>query len=89
MVVNLGVEDFGNFKFQFIINNDWPGWGLNKIRNQIQSCWFQHRDVENQVYRTETVQKSWGDGMGSRECKDFIWSKEFIGEFLGRLSHTE
>ena len=27
--------------------------------------------------------------MGARECKDFVWSKEFIGEFLGRLCHTE
>ena len=25
MVVNLGVKDFGNFKFQFIINSDWQG----------------------------------------------------------------
>jgi len=27
--------------------------------------------------------------VGARECKDFIWSKEFIREFLGRLCHTE
>jgi len=32
---------------------------------------------------TETVWKSESDGMGSRSCKDFVWSKEFIGKLLG------
>ena len=41
------------------------------------------------MYSVETVWKSEGDGMGARMCKDFIQSKEFIGEFLGRLSGTE
>src|SRR5882724_9174733 len=50
MLVNLGVKDFGNFKFWFIINSDWQGWGLNTIRNQIWSCWIQHREMENWVY---------------------------------------
>jgi len=27
--------------------------------------------------------------MGARKFKDFIWSKEFIREFLGRSSHME
>jgi len=27
--------------------------------------------------------------MGARECKDFIWSKEFIGWFLGRSCGME
>jgi len=27
--------------------------------------------------------------VGARKFKDFIWSKEFIGEFLGGLSHME
>ena len=27
--------------------------------------------------------------MGARECNDFIQSKEFIGEFLGRSCCTE
>ena len=78
-VVNLGVKDFGDFEFRFIIDNDWWGWGLNPIRNWIQSCWFQHGKMENWVYSMETVQKLYGDGMGARKCKDFIWSKEFIG----------
>jgi len=39
-VVNLGVEDFGDLEFWFIIDNDWWVWGLKDIRDQIQSCWF-------------------------------------------------
>src|SRR5882672_3681034 len=27
--------------------------------------------------------------MGSRLCKDFVWSKEFIGKLLGRSCHME
>src|SRR5882724_5797218 len=38
----LSILDFGDFECQFIINNDWQGWGLNMIGNQIWSCWFQH-----------------------------------------------
>ena len=41
------------------------------------------------VYSTEMVGKSYGDRMGPREFKDFIQSKEFIGNFLGGLSHME
>jgi len=79
LVVNLGVKDFREFKFWLIINNDWLGWGLNSIGNLIWSCWFQHRDVKYWVYGMETVRKSEGDGMGARECKDFVQTKEFIG----------
>jgi len=57
-VVKLGVKDFGDFKFRFIINSDWQRWGLNTIGNWIQSFWFQHGNMENQVYSMETVQKS-------------------------------
>ena len=57
MVVNLGVKDFGNFEFQFVINSDWQGWGLNMIRNQIWSCWFQYGNMENWVYSVEDVWK--------------------------------
>src|SRR5882724_7774990 len=27
--------------------------------------------------------------MGARTCKDFVWSKEFLCEFLGGLCHME
>ena len=81
-VVNPGVKDFRDFEFQFIVNNDWHGWGLKAIGNWIQSFWFQHRDVEYWVYSTETVCKSESDRMGAWKCKDFIWSKEFIRKFL-------
>jgi len=30
MVVNLGVKDFGNFGFWFIIDSDWQGWGFKQ-----------------------------------------------------------
>jgi len=45
--------------------------------------------MENRVYSMETVWRLESDGMGARKCKDFIWSKEFIREFLGRSCHTE
>src|SRR5467141_1242066 len=45
--------------------------------------------MENQVYSAETVWKSESDGMGARSCKDFVWSKEFIGKLLGRSCCTE
>ena len=58
MVVNLGVKDVGDFKFQFITDNDWQGKGLNVIGDWIQSCQFTHGDVEKWVYSAETVWKS-------------------------------
>jgi len=45
LVVNLGVEDFGDFKFWFIIDMIGGGGGWNSIRNQIRIAGFQHRDV--------------------------------------------
>jgi len=54
-VVYLGVKNLRDFKFGFIVNND--GWRqrLNSFMDWVQECWFQHGDVENWVYRTETV----------------------------------
>jgi len=57
-VVNLGIEDFGNFEFGFVVNCNRRRWGLNSIGNWVRSCWFQHRDVEYRVYSAETVRKS-------------------------------
>src|SRR5882672_3171863 len=45
--------------------------------------------MENRVYSMETVWKSESDGMGAGLCKDFVWSKEFIGKLLGRSCRTE
>src|SRR5467141_317306 len=45
--------------------------------------------MENWVYSTETVQKSESDRMAAGSCKDFVWSKEFIGKLLGRSCRTE
>src|SRR5882672_10840500 len=45
--------------------------------------------MENWVYSVETVRKSESDGMGAGSCKDFVWSKEFIGKLLGRSCSTE
>ena len=59
-VVDLGVKNLRDFKFRFIIDNDgW--WKLNLFTDWVWECWFQHSDVENQVYSTETVQNSEGD----------------------------
>jgi len=40
---------------------------------------------ENWVYSTETVRKSESDRMGARSCKDFVWSKEFIGKLSWKV----
>jgi len=45
--------------------------------------------MENWVYSMETVRKLESDRMGARECKDFVWTKEFIGYFLGRSCRME
>ena len=58
MVVNLVVKDFGDFEFQFIVDYDWWGWGLNIIGNWNQGCWFQLGNMENWVYSVKTVHKS-------------------------------
>ena len=55
MVVNLGVEDFGDFEFWFVIDNNWWGWRLNMIRDWVWDCWFQHGYMKNWVYSAETV----------------------------------
>src|SRR5882724_9496659 len=89
VIVNLGVEYFRDFEFGFIINSDWQRWGLNAIRDRIRSRWFQHGNMEYRIYSTETVWKSYHDGMGARSCKDFVWSEEFLCEFLGGLCHME
>src|SRR5467141_824584 len=88
-IVYLGIEDFGNFEFGFIINCNRQRCRLDSIGDRIGGCWFQHQDVENWVYSAETVRKSESDGMGAGSCKDFIQSKEFIGKLLGRSCRME
>jgi len=59
--------------------------GVECDQNRIRSRWFQHGNVEYQVYSMETVRKSIVYGMGAGMCKDFVWSKEFLCEFLGAV----
>ena len=42
LIVNLGIKDFRNFKFRFIIDCNWRRWGLDLVGNQVGGCWFQH-----------------------------------------------
>ena len=71
-IVDFGVQDFGYLELGFIIDSDgWWGW-LNLVRDWVQKCWFQHRDVKNRVYSVETVQKLQGDQMGTRVCQDLV-----------------
>ena len=41
-IVNLGIKDFRDFKFGFIVNCNWWRWGLDSIGNRVGGCWFQH-----------------------------------------------
>ena len=56
-VVNLGVENLGDFEFRFIINKDGWWWRLNLFGDWVQEGWFQHGEMEYRVYSAETVQK--------------------------------
>ena len=62
---------------------------MNSFGDQVGECWLQHGDVEHQVHSVEADWKLEGDQVGSRSCEDFIWSKEFVRKFLGRLCHKE
>ena len=39
-VVNLGIEDFGDFEFGLVFDNERWGWRLNPIWYWIWKCWF-------------------------------------------------
>ena len=56
-VIDLGIEDFGDFKLGFIVYHDgrW-GW-VNSIGDWDWVGRFQHRDVEHWVYGSEAVRE--------------------------------
>ena len=50
LFVDLRVNDFGNFKFQFSVNVDRRRRRLSLVRNFVRSGGFEHGDVEDWVY---------------------------------------
>jgi len=54
-VIDLGIENFGDFKLGFIINYDCWWQRLNMIGDWVWVGRFQHRNMEHQVYSSETV----------------------------------
>ena len=57
LVIDLGIENFGDFKLRFVIYHDSRQGGLNSIRDQVWIGGFQHRDVEHWVYGSEAVRE--------------------------------
>jgi len=56
-VIDLGIENFGDFKLGFIVYHDSRWGGLNLIRDRVWIGGFQHRDVEHWVYGSEAVRE--------------------------------
>jgi len=54
-VIDLGIENFGDFKLGFIINHDCLWRRLKATRDQVWVGGFQHRNMEHWVYNSETV----------------------------------
>jgi hypothetical protein len=65
MIINLGVKDFGNFKFQFSINFDRRRRRLDTVRNGVWSCDFELGNMEDRMYSTHGVQKMEGEGLAT------------------------
>ena len=57
-VIDLGIEDFGDFKLGFVIYHDGRQGGLDSIGDQVWVGEFQHGNMEHQVYGSEAVRES-------------------------------
>ena len=77
-IVNFGVEDLRDFKFQFALNEDRRWRGLDAVLDSVQSCGFEHRNVKNQMYSFHGVRESEGEGVGS-------WLRDMLLKFLVEL----
>ena len=54
-LIDLGVEDLGDLKLWLTIYEDRQRRRLYSVRDRIQGCRFQHRDVEHWVDGAEVV----------------------------------
>ena len=54
-VVDLGVQNLGDLKLRFTIDNDQGQWWLNLAGYGVRWCEFELRDVVDRVYGTHVV----------------------------------
>lgn len=62
-IVNLGVKDFRNFKFQFSVDFNRRRRRLDMVRNGVRSCNFELGHMEDRMYSTHGVRKTEGEGL--------------------------
>ena len=53
--VNFGVENLGDFKLGFTVNDNGSRWRLDLVRNGIGRGWLQHRSVKNGVDSSHVI----------------------------------
>ena len=80
--INLRVEDFLNFIFDFSVNLDWRWWRLNSIRNGAWVGEFKLGDMEDGVHGFHSVGGLEHEGMSTGLCYDCKGSEVLVGELL-------
>ena len=81
--INLRVEDFLDFIFDFSIDLNQRWRRLNSVRNSAWMGEFELGDVEDGVHRSHRVGESECEGMGTRLSYDCEGSEILVGELLG------
>ena len=81
--IDLRVEDFFNFVFNFSIDLDWRQQRLNSIRNGAWVGEFELGDVEDRVHRLHSVGESECEGVGTWLRYYCEGSEILVGELLG------
>ena len=81
--INLRVEDFFNFIFNFSIDLNQRQWRLNSIQNGAWVGEFELGDVEDRVHGFHSVGESECEGVGTGLCYDCKGSEVLVRELLG------
>ena len=80
--INLRVENFFNFIFDFSVDLDWRWWRLNSIWDSTWVGEFELGDMEDGVYRLHSVRESEHEEMGTGLHYDCEGSEILVGELL-------
>ena len=62
-MINLGVENFSNFIFEFTLNFDWRRRRLSAVWDFVGDCRFKHRDMKDWMNTMDGVREMEGEGM--------------------------
>ena len=81
--INLRVEDFLDFIFNFSVDLNWRWRRLNSIWNGAWVGEFKLEDMEDRVYRFHSVGELEHEGMSTWLHYDCKGSKIIVGELLG------